>query len=81
MKKFDSIAAVAMPMDTINLDTDQLIPARFIRKPRDDKNYHRYLLHDQNYMMRHSPIMQFLKLYLDLDKDLADLLENNQIQV
>ena len=46
MKKFDSIAAVAMPMDTVNFDTDQLIPARFIRKPRDDENYHRYLLHD-----------------------------------
>ena len=46
MKKFHSISAVAMPMDTVNLDTDQLIPARFIRKPRDDKNYHRYLLHD-----------------------------------
>ena len=46
MKKFHSIAAVAMPMDTVNLDTDQLIPARFIRKPRDDENYHRYLLHD-----------------------------------
>ena len=46
MKKFHSISAVAMPMDTVNLDTDQLIPARFIRKPRDDENYHRYLLHD-----------------------------------
>ncbi len=46
MKKFDSVAAVAMPMDAVNLDTDQLIPARFIRKPRDDENYHSYLLHD-----------------------------------
>ena len=46
MKKFHSISAVAMPLDTVNLDTDQLIPARFIRKPRDDENYHRYLLHD-----------------------------------
>ena len=45
MKKFDSIAAVAMPMDAVNLDTDQLIPARFIRKPRDD-DYHVYLFHD-----------------------------------
>ncbi len=46
MKKFDSVDAVAMPMDPVNLDTDQLIPARFIRKPRDDENYHSYLLHD-----------------------------------
>ncbi len=45
MKKFDSITAVAAPMDGVNLDTDQLIPARFIRKPRDD-DYHVYLLHD-----------------------------------
>ncbi len=45
MRKFTSLTAVAAPMDAINLDTDQLIPARFIRKPRDD-DYHVYLFHD-----------------------------------
>jgi 3-isopropylmalate/(R)-2-methylmalate dehydratase small subunit len=45
MKKFTSLTAVAAPMDAINLNTDQLIPARFMRKPRDE-NYHLYLFHD-----------------------------------
>ena len=49
MKKFQSIAAVAAPMDSVNLDTDQLIPARFIRKPRDHDDYHLYLFHDLRY--------------------------------
>ncbi len=50
MRKFDSITAVAAPMDGVNLDTDQIIPARFIRKPRDDADYHRYLFHDLRYL-------------------------------
>ena len=45
MKKFTSLTAVAAPMDAINLNTDQLIPARFMRKPRDE-DYHLYLFHD-----------------------------------
>ena len=49
MKKFTSVSAVAAPMDTVNLDTDQLIPARFIRKPRDHDDYHLYLFHDLRY--------------------------------
>ncbi len=49
MKKFESITAVAAPIDSVNLDTDQLIPARFIRKPRDHDDYHRYLFHDLRY--------------------------------
>ncbi len=49
MKKFQSITAVAAPIDSVNLDTDQLIPARFIRKPRDHTDYHLYLFHDLRY--------------------------------
>jgi 3-isopropylmalate/(R)-2-methylmalate dehydratase small subunit len=49
MKKFVSVSAIAAPMDTVNLDTDQLIPARFIRKPRDHEDYHLYLFHDLRY--------------------------------
>ncbi|MDP6559358.1 MAG: 3-isopropylmalate dehydratase small subunit [Candidatus Binatia bacterium] len=45
MEIFTRLIAVAMPMDAVNLDTDQLIPARFLRKPLDD-NYHRYLFCD-----------------------------------
>ena len=49
MKKFEPISAVAAPLDAVNLDTDQLIPARYIRKPLDDENYHLYLFHDLRY--------------------------------
>ncbi len=49
MKKFQSITAVAAPINSVNLDTDQLIPARFIRKPRDHADYHLYLFHDLRY--------------------------------
>ena len=45
MKKFTTLTAVAAPVDAVNLDTDQLIPARYIRKPRDER-YHAYLFHD-----------------------------------
>ena len=45
MKAFTRLTATALPIDTVNMDTDQLIPARFIRKPLDD-NYHRYLFSD-----------------------------------
>ena len=45
MKKFTTLTAVAAPLDPVNLDTDQLIPARYIRKPRD-AHYHAYLFHD-----------------------------------
>ena len=45
MEIFTRLIAVAMPMDAVNLDTDQLIPSRFLRKPLDD-NYHRYLFCD-----------------------------------
>ncbi len=45
MKSFTRLTATALPIDTLNLDTDQLIPARLIRKPLDD-NYHMYLFSD-----------------------------------
>ncbi len=48
MRKFTAVTAVAAPIDVVNFDTDQLIPARFIRKPRDD-SYHVYLFHDLRY--------------------------------
>ena len=45
MKAFTRLTATALPIDTLNMDTDQLIPARLIRKPLDD-NYHMYLFSD-----------------------------------
>ena len=36
----------AVPIDIPNCDTDQIIPARFLRRAKDDPAYARFLLHD-----------------------------------
>lgn len=43
---FTTFASIAVPIDIANCDTDQIIPARFLRKGDDDPNYPNYLLHD-----------------------------------
>ena len=35
MEPFTRLTAVAVPMDLPNIDTDRVIPARFLRKPRE----------------------------------------------
>ncbi len=45
MTPFATLAAIAVPFDTLNLDTDQFLPARYLRKPRGP-DYHLYLFHD-----------------------------------
>ena len=35
MQPFTTVTAVAAPMDLPNLDTDRIVPARFLRKPKD----------------------------------------------
>ena len=45
MKPFDVVEAVAVPFDQPNIDTDQLLPARFLRKRRED-NFGTYLFRD-----------------------------------
>ncbi len=45
MEAFQRLDAVAAPMPVPNVDTDQVIPARFLRKPRQD-GYGQYLFHD-----------------------------------
>jgi 3-isopropylmalate/(R)-2-methylmalate dehydratase small subunit len=42
---FTQVAAVGVPLDKANVDTDQLIPARFLKYPRDENNADR-LFHD-----------------------------------
>ncbi len=44
--------ALLLPQD--NIDTDQIIPARFLRKPRS-VGYHRYMLHDLRYHLDGTP--------------------------
>jgi 3-isopropylmalate/(R)-2-methylmalate dehydratase small subunit len=45
MEPFVRLRAVAAPMDQPNIDTDRIIPARFLRRPRES-GYGRLLFHD-----------------------------------
>ena len=45
MEPFVRLDAVAMPLPRANVDTDQIVPARFLKKPRSD-NFGDYLFRD-----------------------------------
>lgn len=45
MQPFTRLTAVAVPIDLPNVDTDRIIPARFLRKPRSPE-YAGFLFHD-----------------------------------
>jgi 3-isopropylmalate/(R)-2-methylmalate dehydratase small subunit len=45
MEPFTKLAAVAAPLDLANVDTDKIVPARYLRKPREG-GYGQYLFHD-----------------------------------
>ena len=45
MEPFVRLDAVAMPLPRANVDTDQIVPARFLKKPRAE-NFGAYLFHD-----------------------------------
>ncbi len=45
MEKFTKLTATACPIDIVNLNTDQLIPVRFLKLPRA-AGYGKFLLHD-----------------------------------
>lgn len=50
MKPFTTLTAVAAPFDMANIDTDRIIPVRFLRKLRNDKaGYDPYLFHDMRF--------------------------------
>lgn len=42
---FTTFTAIAAPLDLNNVDTDQIMPARFMRRPRDER-YSAYGFHD-----------------------------------
>jgi 3-isopropylmalate/(R)-2-methylmalate dehydratase small subunit len=46
MEPFTIVTAVAAPYDRNNVDTDQIIPARFLLKRRTDPEYPTYLFRD-----------------------------------
>jgi 3-isopropylmalate/(R)-2-methylmalate dehydratase small subunit len=45
MEPFTTLTAIAAPIDIVNCDTDRILPARFLRKPRV-AGYERWLFHD-----------------------------------
>ena len=45
MKPFTTLTAVAAPLDIANVDTDRIVPARFLRQPRA-AGYENFLFHD-----------------------------------
>ena len=46
MQPFSSVTAIGVPIDIPHCDTDQIIPARFLRRAKDDPKYATFLLHD-----------------------------------
>jgi 3-isopropylmalate/(R)-2-methylmalate dehydratase small subunit len=48
MEPFTKLTAIACPLALENIDTDQLIPARFMSRPRT-AGYGNFLLHDQRF--------------------------------
>lgn len=48
MTPINTVTSVAMPLDTRNVDTDQILPARFLKKPRST-GYGNYLFYDRRF--------------------------------
>ena len=46
MEAFKTFKSVAVPIDIPNCDTDQIIPARFLRLDSDAPDYDKFLFHD-----------------------------------
>jgi 3-isopropylmalate/(R)-2-methylmalate dehydratase small subunit len=45
MEPFTTLTATAAPLDLANVDTDRIVPARFLRQPRS-AGYQNFLFHD-----------------------------------
>ena len=50
MQKFETLKSLAIPIDQVNVDTDQIVPARFLRKPRGPE-YAQYCFHDRRHVL------------------------------
>ena len=46
MQAFTRLTAMAAPIDVPNVDTDRIIPARFLRHAQDTPGYERFFFHD-----------------------------------
>ncbi|MBB3459204.1 3-isopropylmalate/(R)-2-methylmalate dehydratase small subunit [Rhizobium sp. BK313] len=59
MDRLDHIEAVAVPITAINCDTDQILPARYLQKPRSD-NFGHYLFNAFRFREDGSEIEDFI---------------------
>mgnify|MGYP001593415887 CR=1 FL=1 len=59
MEPFARLTAIAVPLDQANVDTDRIIPARFLRKPRSG-GYGGFLFHDVRFNADGSEVSDFI---------------------
>jgi 3-isopropylmalate/(R)-2-methylmalate dehydratase small subunit len=59
MIPFERLDAVALPLALSNIDTDQIIPARFLQKPRNE-GYADFLFRDLRFDSSGSPKQDFI---------------------
>jgi 3-isopropylmalate/(R)-2-methylmalate dehydratase small subunit len=55
---FTTLTGIAAPLDQANVDTDQIMPARFMRRPRDER-YAQYGFHDLRFTPEGAPRPDF----------------------
>jgi 3-isopropylmalate/(R)-2-methylmalate dehydratase small subunit len=60
MEPFTRVTAVAAPIDLPNVDTDCVIPARFLRKDRSVPEYASFLFHDVRFNADESERREFV---------------------
>jgi len=72
MKPFTVLTARAAPIDQPNVDTDQILPARFLKKSRNDPDYPRYLFHDLRFDDQGNEKADFI-LHQDAYRDIGIL--------
>src|SRR3954471_15110923 len=59
MEPFRTLTAVAVPIDEVNVDTNQLCPTRFNKVPRGE-GYERILFHDRRFDAQGNEIADFV---------------------
>lgn len=59
MEPFNVLDGLAVPFDLSNVDTDQILPARFMRRPRSE-GYQNYLFHDLRFRNDGSELPEFV---------------------
>ena len=60
MQAFTRLTAVALPIDLPNVDTDRIIPARFLRRDKDEPEYASFLFHDVRFNADGSEKAEFI---------------------